>query len=336
MPYGSERPIAHASKTLNDHQKQYSHLEREGLAVIFGLTKFNQFLYGREFGILVDNKALISLFSSNKDFPVLAFQRIHRWSLLLNAYRYTIQYRPTEKHTNADALSRRPKGPDYEFDKKLSDGVNVIDLIEIPLNRDILRFETRKDTCLREFLCFLEKGWPCIKKDSFMFWFYKNRNSISVEDGLLVLNLGFPRILIPKSMQKEVLKVLHTAHWGVVKTKQLARRYCVWRVIEKDIESMIRSCVPCSKNARLPNKQFYHWPEPSNPFERVHVYFAGPFKNHMWFILVDSFSRFPFVLKRNGFSKYRTIMALKSICTLEGIPKTIVSDNGPQFSFTEF
>ncbi|KII69717.1 Transposon Tf2-9 polyprotein [Thelohanellus kitauei] len=41
MPDGSERPIAHASKTLNKHQWKYSQLEREGLAAIFGLTKFH-------------------------------------------------------------------------------------------------------------------------------------------------------------------------------------------------------------------------------------------------------------------------------------------------------
>ena len=37
LPDNSERPIAFASRTLNKHEKMYSQLDKEGLAVIFGL-----------------------------------------------------------------------------------------------------------------------------------------------------------------------------------------------------------------------------------------------------------------------------------------------------------
>ena len=46
---GIETPIAHASKTLTETQKRYSQIEREALAIVFGVKKFHQFLYGRKF-----------------------------------------------------------------------------------------------------------------------------------------------------------------------------------------------------------------------------------------------------------------------------------------------
>ncbi|KII72154.1 Retrovirus-related Pol polyprotein [Thelohanellus kitauei] len=64
--------------------------------------------------------------------------------------------------------------------------------------------------------------------------------------------------------------------------------------------------------------------------------FLGPFKGYIWLILVDAYSHFPFVVKMSGFSSLLTIAALKGIFAIEGLPETIVSDNGKQFVSAEF
>ena len=43
---GSERPIAYASKTLSDAERNYSQIEREKHSVLSSASKFHQFLYG--------------------------------------------------------------------------------------------------------------------------------------------------------------------------------------------------------------------------------------------------------------------------------------------------
>ena len=41
-----ERPIAYYSRSLSAAEKNYAQIDKEGLAVIAGLTKFHQYLWG--------------------------------------------------------------------------------------------------------------------------------------------------------------------------------------------------------------------------------------------------------------------------------------------------
>ncbi len=56
MPNGAKRPIAYVSKSLSDAEKNYSQLDREALAIVFGLKKFHQYIYGRLFTLIVDHR----------------------------------------------------------------------------------------------------------------------------------------------------------------------------------------------------------------------------------------------------------------------------------------
>ena len=107
MEDGTEKLIAFASRSLAAAEKKYAQLEK-GLAIVFGVKKFNDFLLGRKFTICSDHKPLQHLFSELRPVPPLASARIHRWALTLGAYDYSITYRPGEQLANADSLSRLP------------------------------------------------------------------------------------------------------------------------------------------------------------------------------------------------------------------------------------
>ena len=76
---GTERPIAYASRSLTKSQRSYSVIEKEALAIILGIRKFQQFLYGRRITLLTDHQPVTLLFGSKKAIPAVAAPRIQKW-----------------------------------------------------------------------------------------------------------------------------------------------------------------------------------------------------------------------------------------------------------------
>ena len=148
---GKERPLFNISKTLTATQYK---IQREALATIYGLQKFHNYLYGRKFILVTDHKPLISLFNPKKGTPAMAANHLTRWALTLSHYEYSIEYRKTIDHGNADALSRLPIGDDREFDSKEKEDTSAVCLINTisqqlkPANHKTLAKESSKDPVL--------------------------------------------------------------------------------------------------------------------------------------------------------------------------------------------
>ena len=108
LPDGTEHPIAFASRTLSASERNYSQVEKEALALIFGVKRFHTYVYGRQFTLITDHKPLTTILGHNKGIPLVAAARLQRWAIILAAYKYKIEFRPTTAHSNADGLSRLP------------------------------------------------------------------------------------------------------------------------------------------------------------------------------------------------------------------------------------
>ena len=87
---GSEKPIAYASRSLSAAERNYAQIDKEGLAIVYGVKKFHYDLYGRQFTIASDYRSLQHLFNETKSVPEMASARIQRWALTLSAYNYNI------------------------------------------------------------------------------------------------------------------------------------------------------------------------------------------------------------------------------------------------------
>ena len=82
-----------------------SQIEKEALSLIYGIQKFHQYLYGRLFVLVTDHQPLLSILGPKKGIPPLAAARMQQWTLLLLAYSYSIEFRPTTAHGNAVTVS---------------------------------------------------------------------------------------------------------------------------------------------------------------------------------------------------------------------------------------
>ena len=102
---GSYRPIAYASRSLAPAVKNYSRIEKEGLAVVWGIKKFHQYLFGRQFVVYSDHKPLQFLFSETKPVQTMASTRKQRWAVRTNTKWCSEQ---GKNQGNADELSRLP------------------------------------------------------------------------------------------------------------------------------------------------------------------------------------------------------------------------------------
>ena len=102
---GQERPVAFASRSLSRAEENYSQIDKEALALVWGIKHFHQYLWGVKFTLETDHKPLVSIFSPSKSISATAAARLQRYATFLTGYTYDIKYRKTEQHGNADAFS---------------------------------------------------------------------------------------------------------------------------------------------------------------------------------------------------------------------------------------
>ena len=344
---GSERPIANISKTLTDTQRRYSQIQKEALAIVFALRKFHQFLYGRKFILVTDHKPLESLFGPNKPIPALAANRLARWALLLNQYHYTIEYRKTKDHGNADALSRLPVGPDKDFDgEEDRDDIDVVCMIRTigqqlkPVDPELICKESAKDPVISKVMRYVREGWPPSKTTAEGDNSYSVNDFRKVSDWLSTTNgclMYGSRLVIPERLHKQVLDILHLGHFGMQRMKQLARTSVYWPHIDDDIKRQCQQCGSCAEHQNKPEKPPNHpWMLPEKPWSRLHVDHAINFLGSNWLVLVDAYSKYPCIHATTSTSSKATIDILEEDFAHFGYPHTIVSDNATTFMSAEF
>lgn len=236
---GEERPVLFASSTLSSAEQNYSQLHREALAIIFAVTRFHKYLYGKKLKLCSDSEALKQIFSPTKGTSVVSASRLQRWSVTLSMYSYTFQHRPAKQMRHVDALSRLPlpdsTGIDDEPINRLSD--------DYPLNLEEIKSAQKRDDLVSKLLAFTHRGWPRSVSGPLKPYFVLRKDFSIDNDALFYCD----RIVIPKDLQNRVLEIMHETHTGIVRMKMCARSYVWWKSFNIDIENYVASCLVCQK-----------------------------------------------------------------------------------------
>ena len=94
-------PVAFVSRKMLPREMNYTVGEKEGLAVIYSVSKFNRYLYNNKFVLHTDHKGLSTLSKGSS-----VNSRIQRWQMYMNQYTFTVNYIPGDQNVFADYLSR--------------------------------------------------------------------------------------------------------------------------------------------------------------------------------------------------------------------------------------
>ena len=125
-----------------------------------------------------------------------------------------------------------------------------------------------------------------------------------------------------------MLERIHEGHLGIVKCKRRARNSCYWPNMNTHIEDMVKRCEICRKEQ--PSQEI-----PVNPWQKIGTdlfQYAG--RNYL--IVADYYSYWSEVFGLNPANASSVVKATKEEVSRHGIPKTVMSDNGSQYSSKQY
>ena len=327
-------PIAFGSKTLTSAETRYANIKRELLGVVGALEKFHYFVFGRPVVILTDHKPLISI---SKKALVNTPPRLQRLLLRLNNYNVSLQWIPGKEMIFADHLSRNIGAKQSEDPTCKGLDLKIHDIYINTSNERCMSLakETDKDEILIALKNVIIKGWPNTRSECPQnlrkFWTF--RDELSILDRLVLKGI---RIVIPTQCQSEVLEKLHKGHFGIDRTRLRAKDTVYWPEINVDIETLVKSCELCQEYSRRNNKDLVLARElPMIPWTLVEMdLFTHNEQSNL--LVIDVTLRFPVVRKLTRETSSAIVTSLKGVYVDFGLPKRILSDNGPCFKSREF
>uniref|UniRef100_A0A3B1K366 Gypsy retrotransposon integrase-like protein 1 n=1 Tax=Astyanax mexicanus TaxID=7994 RepID=A0A3B1K366_ASTMX len=325
-----DQPVAFSSRSLTDTESRYAQIEKEMLSIVHACTKFHHYIFGKHVTVFNDHKPLEDIFKKSL---LSTPMRIQRMRLRLQWYDITVKYRKGKDMELPDALSRaqlalsKPEMNDLEC-------VSMISYVSVS-DQKYAELQVRTKEELGPLTQIIQHGWPDHRREvpvpAQPYW--DSRSQLAVLDGIVYKGL---RIVVPPTMQGNMLKLIHQSHLGMVKSKQRAREVLYWPGMSAEIETIVKNCSKCAEfQNRLPRLPLKPTETPELPFEEVATdLFEFEGKNYI--LLVDYYSKFVEVDELKDTRSCTAIEALKAQFGRHGIPAILRSDNGPQYSSEEF
>ncbi|GBN48124.1 Transposon Ty3-I Gag-Pol polyprotein, partial [Araneus ventricosus] len=301
-----EKVIAYASRTLTKAEKNYSTTERECLAVVWAINKFQPYLFGRHF---TDPSG-----------------RLARWALRLQEHDFSVMYKTGKKHKDADTLSRNPVDED----------IGTSDEVLAVITNMNLAIEQKKDPNLTKIN--LAKTCPPTDEDEFKLIdgiLYRKNFDPTGKKWLPV---------IPKHLRKDVLKHFHDAptagHLGFAKTYDRIRKRFYWPGMYRNIVRYVMHCHDCQRRKSIPQRppgRLVSIPPAMVPFHRIGVDLLGRFpksaRGNKWIIVCTDYSTRYATTKALPTAEAEEVakFLLEEILLRHGAPRVIITDRGTVF-----
>ena len=341
---GSERVVAYGGRELNLAETRYSTTEREALAVVDGIKRYQPYLSCNKFYVHTDHSSL-SWLMKVKD-PT---GRLARWALQLQQYDFQIIHRPGVQNGAADALSRRPYPLSVESQSVFAPLAALEHSCPSPVNLHTLQ---RQDPDISAIISYLETT-ALPTDDAKARSLLLTIDSYYLDEAGILCHLWIPRkrkqpsiysqVVIPASLRHDLLMSCHkdptAGHLGHLKTYEKVRHRYYWHGMFKDIEHWCRTCIDCAMRKR---PRHHHraplLPIPvEGPFDRLAMDILGPLPvthdgNRYILVFSDYYTRWPEAYALPSIEATRIAQLLiDEILARHSAPRTLLSDRGSNF-----
>ena len=328
------RPVAFASRTMNEAELRYAQIEKEALALTWALEKFSEYVLGKVVCLETDHKPLIPLLGQ-KSLDLLP-PRVLRFRLRLMRFQYSIHHVPGKTLYTADTLSRAPLCEAVDTTTS-TETENFVQMITAGLPPSANRLEAfskaqANDTICSKLIEFCKSGWPPRNQlDRGLKDYWRFRGDLTLSNTLLLYQ---SHIVIPLSMRQETLEKIHHGHQGIQRCRLRVASSVWWPGVSSAIEQFVQSCPTCQRLTPLHREPLLITPLPSHPWERIAADLFE-LKGSTYLLVTDYYSRFVEVQRLTTTTSSSIVRYLKTIFARFGIPATMVTDNGPQFDSQE-
>ena len=239
------QPVTYASRALTKAEQNYSQIEKELPAQVFGIEHNHQYVCGRRVTLWTDHEPLEMIVKK----PLAAApKRLQRPMMRLMQYDVEIKYRRGPEMYLADTLSRaylphehHPGKVDQEVERIHS--VNFLSTSE-PQIQETLE-ETAKDAILQSMKAVILNGWPS-QRDSLpteLRHYFNIRDELAAQDGVIFKG---PKCIIPMSLRPKIKEKLHRSHIGIQGCLRRAREVVYWPNMNREVEDFISKCDTCN------------------------------------------------------------------------------------------
>ena len=222
------RPIAYASRALTPAECNYAQIEKELLAIVFGVGRFHQYTYGRKVTVDFDHKPLQMI--SQKPLAS-APRRLQKMLMRLQQYDIDVRYKKGTEMFLADTLSRHLIKDTSntsvhqlrsEFAKELEEPPDPDEISQLTVSQELtsqIREDTDRDEVLQAVKATIQSRWPDSKRNIApkVSPYFPFRDELVVEEGLIMRG---DRLVVPHALRKGVIKDLHSAHQEVESTSE--------------------------------------------------------------------------------------------------------------------
>ena len=210
---------------------------------------------------------------------------------------------------------------------------SMTQLETLPVTYQQLKTATNHDPILGQVVQCIRNGWPVAALEELK-PYVARKLELTLQDNCVLWNM--------RGNTKETAGsysggTTQGSCAGICRVKALAWSYIWWPGLDREVEQLVKSYLPCQSVRNAPSVAPLHpWVWLAKPWQRIHVDFAGPVEKRMFMVVVDSHSKWPEVIEMTSTASELTIEALQGMCEVHGLPDQVFSDNGPQFVSKEF